>query len=87
MEVTLSCQVIRICISIHFQVGFAFSEVLWPWSGYLAVYITAAKKAMDWEGVAQGQVILTIESPPKVFIISILYFFLGTAIVTNAVPG
>lgn len=52
------------CISIV-QVGFSYSSVLWPWSGYLAVVITPAKKAESWEGIAQGHVSLTVVSPPQ----------------------
>eukprot|EP00058_Branchiostoma_floridae_P008759 XP_002594247.1 hypothetical protein BRAFLDRAFT_65099 [Branchiostoma floridae] len=46
-------------------VAFSYSNVLWPWSGYLAVSITAAKKAAKWDGIAQGQVTLTVSSPPE----------------------
>ena len=48
------------------EVAFQYSSMLWPWSGYLAVSITVAKHAASWEGIAQGQVTLTIESPPEV---------------------
>jgi len=40
--------------------------VLWPWSGYVAVSISVAKRAANWEGIAQGQITMTIESPPGV---------------------
>lgn len=49
----------------YIQVGFSYSSVLWPWSGYLAVVITPAKKAESWEGIAQGHVSLTVVSPPQ----------------------
>lgn len=52
--------------SYFLQVGFSYSSVLWPWSGYLAVVITPAKKAESWEGIAQGHVSLTVVSPPQV---------------------
>ena len=48
------------------QVGFSYSAVLWPWSGYLAVIITPTEKAASWEGIAQGHVSLTVVSPPQV---------------------
>nr|XP_054748279.1 membrane-bound transcription factor site-1 protease-like [Lytechinus pictus] len=47
------------------EVALSFSPVLWPWSGYLAVSITAAPTAASWEGIAQGQVMMTVESPPE----------------------
>lgn len=46
------------------EVAISYSPELWPWSGYLAVHITASKEAAEWEGVASGQVTLTVESPP-----------------------
>ncbi|XP_019641774.1 PREDICTED: membrane-bound transcription factor site-1 protease-like [Branchiostoma belcheri] len=49
----------------YIEVAFSYSNVLWPWSGYLAVSITAAKKAAQWDGIAQGQVTLTVSSPPE----------------------
>ncbi|KAL3859602.1 hypothetical protein ACJMK2_009816 [Sinanodonta woodiana] len=49
----------------YLDVSFAYSKVLWPWSGYLAVSISVSKHAALWEGVAQGQVTLTVESPPE----------------------
>nr|XP_006817410.1 PREDICTED: membrane-bound transcription factor site-1 protease [Saccoglossus kowalevskii] len=49
----------------YIEVALSYSPTLWPWSGYLAVSITASKAAASWEGVAQGQVTLTVESPPE----------------------
>ncbi|KAI8746404.1 Membrane-bound transcription factor site-1 protease, partial [Biomphalaria glabrata] len=49
----------------HIDVSFSYSADLWPWSGYLAVSITASKDAATWEGVAKGQITLTVESPPE----------------------
>ena len=40
----------------HIEVAFHYSQVLWPWSGYLAVSISVSQNAANWEGVAQGQV-------------------------------
>lgn len=39
--------------------------MLWPWAGYLAVSISAAKKAATWEGIAQGHIIVTVASPAE----------------------
>lgn len=41
------------------------SDVLWPWSGWLAVAITVPYSARDWQGIAQGHISVTIESPPS----------------------
>jgi len=40
--------------------------VLWPWSGFIAVSISVSKRAASWEGIAQGQITMTVESPPAV---------------------
>ncbi|KAK3746384.1 hypothetical protein QZH41_018216 [Actinostola sp. cb2023] len=47
------------------EVAFTYSPVLWPWSGFLAVSITAATSAAAWEGIAQGHISITVVSPPQ----------------------
>lgn len=49
----------------HLEVAFSFSTSLWPWSGYLAVSISVKDTADTWSGIAQGQITLTVESPPE----------------------
>ncbi|XP_005107775.1 membrane-bound transcription factor site-1 protease [Aplysia californica] len=49
----------------YIDVSFSYSSDLWPWSGYLAISITAAKDAASWEGIAKGQVTIVVESPPE----------------------
>ncbi|XP_050396545.1 membrane-bound transcription factor site-1 protease [Patella vulgata] len=46
----------------NIEVSFSYSQTLWPWSGFLAVSISVAKSAASWEGIAQGQVTLTVET-------------------------
>jgi len=46
------------------NVALTHSDLLWPWSGYLAVSISVSSEAAQWEGLAQGHVTLTVESPP-----------------------
>ncbi|XP_042143236.1 membrane-bound transcription factor site-1 protease isoform X4 [Ixodes scapularis] len=49
----------------HFlDLAFGFPEVLWPWSGFLSIHFSVRAEAAQWEGVAQGHVSLTVESPP-----------------------
>jgi len=50
----------------HIEVAVHHSTVLWPWSGYIAISISVTKQAANWEGIAQGQLTMTIESPPAV---------------------
>lgn len=42
-----------------------YSEVLWPWSGWLAVSLSVARSAATWTGIAQGHIEVTVESPPE----------------------
>ncbi|KAK8402593.1 hypothetical protein O3P69_000762 [Scylla paramamosain] len=49
----------------HLEMAFTYSEVLWPWSGHLAVWITVAESGKDWEGYARGHISITVESPPE----------------------
>ncbi|KAF2361197.1 Peptidase S8/S53 domain [Trinorchestia longiramus] len=48
-----------------FTIGFTHSEVLWPWSGWLAVWIWVKEAGQDFEGVARGHISVTVESPPE----------------------
>ncbi|XP_043235326.1 membrane-bound transcription factor site-1 protease-like [Amphibalanus amphitrite] len=47
------------------QMSFSHSEVIWPWSGFLAVSIAVTEEGASWDGQVQGHVELTIESPPE----------------------
>jgi membrane-bound transcription factor site-1 protease len=49
----------------HLDIAVSYSSILWPWSGYLAVYIAVAKTARNFEGIAQGHLSLTVVSPPQ----------------------
>ena len=48
----------------HLDVRFEFSDVLWPYSGYLAFYARVKKSASTSEGVASGVITFTVLSPP-----------------------
>ena len=45
------------------NLSFEYSDVIWPWSGYLAVYISVSDKGQAFEGIAQGHISFTVESP------------------------
>ncbi|RZF34472.1 hypothetical protein LSTR_LSTR014091 [Laodelphax striatellus] len=47
----------------HLEVSLTYSEVLWPWSGWLGVSVGVARGAAQWTGAAQGHIELTVESP------------------------
>ncbi|XP_012267422.2 membrane-bound transcription factor site-1 protease [Athalia rosae] len=46
------------------EVALTHSDVLWPWSGWIAIAITVPATASNWQGIAQGHISLRIESPP-----------------------
>ena len=46
------------------DVRFDHSDVLWPWSGFLAFYIRVAPEAASYTGVALGSISFAISSPP-----------------------
>ncbi|RXG72413.1 Membrane-bound transcription factor site-1 protease [Armadillidium vulgare] len=48
----------------HLQIAFTHSDVLWPWSGWMSVWVTVSEEASNWEGIARGHVSVSIESPP-----------------------
>jgi membrane-bound transcription factor site-1 protease len=47
------------------DVRFEYSEELWPWSGYLAIYIRVLPEGSEVSGIAEGVVSIEVESPPK----------------------
>ncbi|XP_054714164.1 membrane-bound transcription factor site-1 protease-like [Uloborus diversus] len=49
----------------HLEVALSYSDILWPWSGYIAVHITVSSLATNWEGISQGHISFTVESPPE----------------------
>ncbi|CAG9857116.1 unnamed protein product [Phyllotreta striolata] len=46
------------------EVAVTHSEILWPWSGWMGVYLSVTKEGATYEGLAQGHVEFTVESPP-----------------------
>ena len=47
----------------HLDVSFTYSERLWPWSGFLGVFIRVHPSAAALSGVASGEIRLTVVSP------------------------
>lgn len=45
------------------NMDFEYSEVLWPWSGYLAIYIRVNSAEENYEGLVSGKITFTVESP------------------------
>ena len=46
------------------DVRFEHSDLLWPWSGFLALYIYVRAEGVGYEGTASGEISFTIVSPP-----------------------
>lgn len=46
------------------RLEFDYNPVLWPWSGYLGIYVHVLDSAADSSGVAEGKIVFTISSPP-----------------------
>ncbi|GFR44443.1 hypothetical protein Agub_g5653, partial [Astrephomene gubernaculifera] len=44
---------------------FEWSDTLWPWSGYLALYIRVRQEGASYEGEANGVVEVVVVSPPE----------------------
>ncbi|CAL8462817.1 g2351 [Coccomyxa elongata] len=47
------------------DVRFEHSHLLWPWSGFLALYIRVSPEGASYKGWATGEVAMVIESPPE----------------------
>lgn len=47
----------------YLDIAITYSEILWPWSGWMAIHISVSSEAANWEGVAVGHVSVVVESP------------------------
>lgn len=47
----------------YIQVSYVHSDLLWPWSGYLALSFSVIESAAQWEGEAHGHIEITVVSP------------------------
>jgi membrane-bound transcription factor site-1 protease len=49
----------------HLDVTFGYTQpVLWPWTGYLALYLRVKESGQTYKGIAEGTVTFTVVSPP-----------------------
>ncbi|XP_064544893.1 membrane-bound transcription factor site-1 protease isoform X2 [Drosophila montana] len=46
------------------NISTSFSSTIWPWTGWMSVYIAVNKEAQNYEGIAKGRLILLIECVP-----------------------
>jgi membrane-bound transcription factor site-1 protease len=47
------------------DVLFETSDVLWPWSGHLSLFISVKGEGAEYSGQASGTVQFTVQSPPR----------------------
>ncbi|XP_050093002.1 membrane-bound transcription factor site-1 protease isoform X2 [Anopheles aquasalis] len=47
------------------NVSISYSEQLWPWSGWMALHIGVNEAGRAFEGIAQGHITLTVQSPAQ----------------------
>ncbi|CAI0390008.1 unnamed protein product [Linum tenue] len=47
-------------LSIHFT----YSEIIWPWTGYIALHMQIKEEGAQFSGEIEGNVTLTVYSPP-----------------------
>lgn len=45
------------------DVAITYSEILWPWSGWIAVHLSVSAEGATYEGLAQGHISVVVESP------------------------
>ncbi|XAR53342.1 Site-1 protease [Bertholletia excelsa] len=46
------------------SIRFTYSDVIWPWTGYLAIHMQIKEEGAQFSGVIEGNVSLTVYSPP-----------------------
>lgn len=46
----------------YLRLSFSRSSKLWPWSGYLAIKISVAEEAKDYDGLVEGEISFTVET-------------------------
>ena len=46
------------------DVDFTFSDVLWPWTGFLGVYVSVSESS-SFTGIVEGTIEATVVSPPR----------------------
>ncbi|KAG4136161.1 hypothetical protein ERO13_D08G262300v2 [Gossypium hirsutum] len=46
------------------NIRFTYSEVIWPWTGYLALHMQIKEEGAHFSGVIEGNVTVRVHSPP-----------------------
>jgi len=48
----------------HLHITYSHADIIWPYSGSLALHITVKSSAENFDGIVKGEVALTVESEP-----------------------
>jgi membrane-bound transcription factor site-1 protease len=48
----------------HLNVEFTHSSIIWPYHGFLGVHMTVPSESREFEGIVEGTISITVESPP-----------------------
>lgn len=48
----------------HVRISVSYSEILWPWTGYLAICIQVEEQARHWQGISEGVVQIEVVAAP-----------------------
>lgn len=51
-------------VSNLLSIRFTYSDVIWPWTGFLALHMQIKEEGSQFSGVIEGNVTLTVYSPP-----------------------
>ncbi len=43
--------------------SFSYPDRIWPWTGWLGIYVKASEEANDFDGEAEGVISVTVSSP------------------------
>ncbi|XP_033149616.1 LOW QUALITY PROTEIN: membrane-bound transcription factor site-1 protease [Drosophila busckii] len=46
------------------NISASYSNVIWPWTGWMSVYIAVSSEAEDFEGIGKGRLILLVDTYP-----------------------
>ena len=57
------------------EVSLSYSQIIWPWSGWLAISVSISELGAKFTGEAAGQITLTI-STPSVSLGTMIYLFI-----------
>jgi membrane-bound transcription factor site-1 protease len=45
------------------ELSFSYPDRIWPWTGWLGIYVKASEEAKDFDGEAEGVISVTVSSP------------------------